>query len=698
MLRTQDKAIIGFLALLTSLSFALFIMTALNAKISTTSKTCDIQAIFARGSGERIDDKTSSHFFEQLAAHIPNIEIYELGSTNTYGEPYPAVEAGITNLQTTVGAWLSAGTGYEYGHSVNDGVNELYNYLKTQSSQCPNTHYILGGYSQGAQVVGQALQSIPREIRDNIIFTALFGDPKLHLPEGEGILPPACLGEQFSPWRREVENCFTNSGILFARNPYIPDDMKNKTGLWCKKFDVVCGSTPLWDDHGKYAEEGGPIDKATNEIAALTQTELDKHAADPPTYIDPRTTAHVIIPADIMLDVDTSPGITDEEYKNIITPISLAIRNQADSKEAGVGLTLFDSCTNNLVAQPYASLQSFTYHLEHPTRSLKICDTAHTLYASIENSILMPAWRSDANKIVVVFTKTPYDKTRILQIAALNQAESGSVYRIFMVDITKEEPQLQLISSATGTSNPIDIPTLIDSTIRYPQANARLTASSYNATVGEEVTFDASSSSAYDTTICDYYWDFNNDGHFDSRSSEPRVSHTYEYPFDGEMSVRVRPCEGWEELDSAFVHIKDKNEQDEIRIQEPSILFTTPTTVKLAWQAAKQAVLTWNIQLNDALLGRISGERQSIEVRDVDTRQVNNFVVTATYAPPASLYSPLSPPPSSINNPQTDTPAAFSRKTIIQPPRTSPKSVITPLSLCLVVASLVAYNYRFFRF
>jgi hypothetical protein len=125
------------------------------------------------------------------------------------------------------------------------------------------------GYSQGAQLMGQALfWDLSKDLKDKILFVALFGDPKLYLPEGEGLNPPACRGELFSNWRRTVPDCRTSSGSLGARKPYIMQDMQDKVGLWCNDNDWICGSSK-WalgnSGHEHYIDENGPIDDAARE-------------------------------------------------------------------------------------------------------------------------------------------------------------------------------------------------------------------------------------------------------------------------------------------------------------------------------------------------------------------------------------------------------------------------------------------------
>jgi len=48
------------------------------------------------------------------------------------------------------------------------------------------TRFILGGYSQGGQVIGQAYtERFSDALRDRVVFNVLLGDPKLWLPEGD---------------------------------------------------------------------------------------------------------------------------------------------------------------------------------------------------------------------------------------------------------------------------------------------------------------------------------------------------------------------------------------------------------------------------------------------------------------------------------------------------------------------------------
>ena len=121
---------------------------------------------------------------------------------------------------------------------------------------------------------------MPVNLRERVIFNALFGDPKLYLPEGQpeltaaGITYPRYGRGERSEWRRGVPDPSTFVGSLGARTPYLPEGWTHTTGLWCNDNDFVCGSdlNPLVDSgHHQYDVENGPIDQAVREA-------LDRYA------------------------------------------------------------------------------------------------------------------------------------------------------------------------------------------------------------------------------------------------------------------------------------------------------------------------------------------------------------------------------------------------------------------------------------
>lgn len=160
----------------------------------------------------------------------------------------------VANIKTLFGAYISAGKSYEFGDSVRDGVKVLRSYYAEVMARCPETRWVLAGYSQGAMVVAEAVRSF---WADKVIYIGLFGDPQLSLPEGKGLFPDACRGKNLSPYRVKVPECRTNKGALGMRNPYQYGELAGKYGLWCAREDYICGSSrnPLKNDgHLGYAQ------------------------------------------------------------------------------------------------------------------------------------------------------------------------------------------------------------------------------------------------------------------------------------------------------------------------------------------------------------------------------------------------------------------------------------------------------------
>ncbi len=232
------------LALNAFLAVSAVAFTAVCKPLATpvSAASCDdIKIIFARGSGQTLDDKEYQHLKTELdSALAPRNDLsysfYELGSTSQDGHQYQAVGLDFFNV---ISAAVSAGTAASYGDSVKEGSFELTTYISSISTSCPKTKFVLAGYSQGAQVITTSASKIDPS---RIIYAATFGDPKLYLPEGEGIDPPACHGQDLSDYRAYAPNCKTARGSLGAKNPYAESGWSGKLGLYCNDQDLVCGA------------------------------------------------------------------------------------------------------------------------------------------------------------------------------------------------------------------------------------------------------------------------------------------------------------------------------------------------------------------------------------------------------------------------------------------------------------------------
>lgn len=207
----------------------------------------DVRVVFARGSGgERWNDQNYLAFKTAIESKLSTTSL----SYDFVDLDYPAVGVGLENIGTSVGAYVGSGDAYEFGDSVNTGVENL---IKTvNSDSCSHTRYVIGGYSQGAMVISKSLGSLNS---NKLIYAATFGDPKIYLPEGAGIMPAACSGSNLSDYRMYVPDCQAYKGLLGAYIPYEPAALVGKVGTWCNKRDVFCSSHLSIGDHVAYVAD-----------------------------------------------------------------------------------------------------------------------------------------------------------------------------------------------------------------------------------------------------------------------------------------------------------------------------------------------------------------------------------------------------------------------------------------------------------
>lgn len=252
----------------------------------------DLTVVFARGSDQELAASTghggmARAFFDHVETRLPGYSInkYELGTRDYGGYRYRAVGiSAILDLYRTnfIRVILSLiwrisrqdashppsgsdlleidGLGaLEYRNSVIEGIGELTAYLEDRGTECPDGVFLVGGFSQGAQVIRRSLFLVGRATRDRIAHVALFSDPTLHLPEGESTESiENCrqgIAGTMSPWRRGTVRCSTSNGLLnldgltFLRigphTPYAPSDIESRIGSWCERTDGVCTGSVL---------------------------------------------------------------------------------------------------------------------------------------------------------------------------------------------------------------------------------------------------------------------------------------------------------------------------------------------------------------------------------------------------------------------------------------------------------------------
>lgn len=160
---------------------------------AAVSATCpDVEVVFARGSGELPGlGMVGGPFADALSAGLSDYSV----------ESY-AVDYAADYLQTSSSA----------------GAADMGQHIQTVAAACPETRFVIGGYSQGATVTDKAIgissvltggdQQIPNELADRVVALVVFGNP---------------LG-------------LTGGTIATTSPTYGP-----RSQDYCNSFDIVCG-------------------------------------------------------------------------------------------------------------------------------------------------------------------------------------------------------------------------------------------------------------------------------------------------------------------------------------------------------------------------------------------------------------------------------------------------------------------------
>lgn len=351
----------------------------------------NLRVVFARGSGgERWNTDDYLTFKTTIESKLATTALtYDFIDLD-----YPAV--GINDLSVLAGAYFGAGNAYEFGASVDEGVRNLAKLVN--STDCPETKYVLGGYSQGAMTVSKSLANLQA---DKLIYAATFGDPKIYLPEGEGILPAACRGENLSDYRMYVPDCQAYKGMLGAHIPYEPLLLTGKLGTWCEKRDIFC-SSKHWDivaglsDHLSYVGHNLYEDASRVIFAKICEAFGVKN-----TVSSPHDTA-------ILIDSTGSMSGLIEQYK------AEALRLAEKTLATGGRVALYDyrDYREGYRAKQRCAFEDCTLEtFEAGLAAIEVDgggDTPESLLASSLQVMQELKWKQGSTKSIVVLTDAGY--------------------------------------------------------------------------------------------------------------------------------------------------------------------------------------------------------------------------------------------------------------------------------------------------
>lgn len=599
----------------------------------------NVETVFARGSGQILGEDQVTRFQSQIDDRINDTlttNHYELGTQLVNGYQYAAVPVGVETWQArlnSAGAAASGGGALWYGTSVDNGVEEMASYLNARSAKCPSSYFVMGGFSQGAQVAGEAYNlKLSDDVKKHVVYQALFGDPRLWLPEGDGLVPPACLGlPQRSEWRFDVPDCGVGRGSLGARVPYLPAGFTSSTGLSCATHDFVCGSSPYpWDTagHGTYDDPGHSIDRAAVEIAKRLKPLFPAGTVDDTVTLPGAGTSGL----DVVFLIDT----TGSMYGRIEATKAFAA-DMADTIKANrgrVALVEYKDAGDSVTAQILSGFQEDTTEFSTKLSTLSADGGGDRPEAALH--ALMTAfngltWRDGATKAAVVLTDADYHDPDLVDGSTL----ASVAKRALEIDPVNVYPVVPSYFSsfytalAQATTGQVivdggDTKAALTTALTRLQERpvALLEHPEYWGPTGQEFTFDASASYSPHSSIAKYDWDYNGDGTYEESTTTPVAKHTYQAKSDGVMQVRMTDAGGLVANASAAVHVgsgpRDNLPAAPLNVKTVATSTTgTTSTIQVTWESSDPRVGVWGLSVDGIPAGVVDAAKRTATITDV---------------------------------------------------------------------------------
>ncbi len=629
-----------------------------------------IETIWARGSGQSLDKDEAKKWISEFDKHAPELTVntYQLGAERFGGAQYPARKVSGERFLTGIGASISSGDMFSYGQSVDLGVSELVAYFAERRAKCSTSVFVLGGYSQGAQVAGEALFAIDgMGYERSVAFVALFGDPKLHLPEGRGPSAAACRHTRnHSTWRRTVPDCNTDGGSLGARVPrYLPDAFTHastgggpafsekpswpisKAGSWCADADFVCGSSATLvtnSGHFTYAENGH-IHQAVLEAIARARPFIP--AAPPPTpYVDDRPLAGTT-GLDLAILIDSTGSMSS--YIESAKSQAARLASEVARVRGRVALIEYRDAGDAFVARTLRPLGDSLDTFSGALNGISVDgggDTPEAGLAALMHTFNDLSWRPGATKAAVVLTDAPFHHpdaatgVTIADVARRSlEIDPVNVYPVVPDELAGAYRELADRTSGRVVTHGEDVGVaVIDAVteiIERPVVLLRQT--SYRGVVGDEFEFDASETYGGRGPLR-FDWDFDGDGEFEVRDGSPIETFSYPDTFSGQMQVRVTDADDLISSMSVPVTVSDAQDVPP-RPAAPHPLRSSVVpasgggfSVELTWSSADSTADRWWIRTEDSVLGWVTKDRHSLTVTDFAPGDVPTFEIFGTNA------------------------------------------------------------------
>lgn len=569
-----------------------FCFTASNGVAGARAACPPYEVIGARGSGQE-KKKDELNMGPEVHSFYASLQgLLGSGVVKGYGLQYPAV--GVKS-RAGVAAFLHLGGSYT--DSVREGADEVLQQIQIRrNSGCRSTKFILAGYSQGAQVMGDALRK-PQVLRA-VAAVALFGDPYFNADS----------------W--SARGGFDSSlyGIFGAR-PEWPSSLYGHVFSYCHWHDIICNMSErhhIWGTdedvyvrtalgetgpHKTYATSGDTGNAARDVARALGFT------PSPLPYSGPLDVAFVIDSTGSMYDE------IEQVKENVATLVSQIAAIDPDYRLALVDYKDVEEEDSEYQSRLDLDFSTDVEAFDRELSGLEAYgggDEPESVYSGLMTALGLD-WRAGAKKIVVQIgdapAKDPEPVTgytlRTVQAKALS-VDPATVDTIQSGEEPEASSSFSAIAAATGGQYlalpESDLSSLVPTIVNEIRRNTTAPAASLTApsrvVAGAPVTLSAAASHDVGEAIAGYDWDFDGDGNFDASTTDPVVSHVYASAGATTTVVRVRSASGLSSLATAPIVVVAPTT---FRPRKPKHLRASlhGSKLNLTWRAGKGALPQW---------------------------------------------------------------------------------------------------------
>ncbi|HEU5110625.1 MAG TPA: cutinase family protein, partial [Micromonosporaceae bacterium] len=475
-------------------------------------------------------------------------------------------------------------------------TDDVIAHIEARHAECPDMRFVLAGLSQGAQAVGDALQTMPEEFLDLVLGAALFGDPYFNAGSWSS---RASFADHF--------------GVLGVRDEY-PEALHGRVFSYCQYRDFVCGlqvradtwlfPDTYYNDIFGWFEPGNPA-----HLRYVSSGNTGHAAFQLARVLGSTPPVSGTVPLDLVFVVDTTSSMASR-IATVRSNISALVESIAETSSA-YRFAMVDYKDGPEQGDPYRARVDldFTSQLGaiiEATNALTVSgggDTPESVYSGVMAALDLP-WRPGVRKIVLVLGdapgKDPEPGTGFTLEAVRQRAlavDPAQVYTVATSTSTATTAFMSAMATTTGGQFR-SAPSTAD--LVGQLRNAILAAGSapvadagrpYNGVVGSPVTLTAGASTSEGEDITAYDWDFDGDGTYDATGADPLIEHTYDTAGTFSLVVRARTASGLAGTATSTVTVTTRPARPGV----PQAVTATggDRTVTLTWQRGSGEKPQW---------------------------------------------------------------------------------------------------------